>query len=68
MSGAGITLVTGANGFLGRHLVAHLCERGARVRAAVLPADDAGGLARAGVEVVRADLTAPDSLPALFDG
>ena len=68
MTGAGITLVTGANGFIGRHLVAHLRARGARVRVALLPAEDAGALAGGDVEVVRADLTAPDSLPALFAG
>lgn len=68
MASAAVTLVTGANGFLGRHLVAELVAQGARVRAAVLPSDDAHGLLGCGVEVVRADLTRVETLPPLFDG
>jgi uncharacterized protein YbjT (DUF2867 family) len=34
-------LVTGANGFLGRHLVRELLARGHRVRALVRPGGDA---------------------------
>ena len=68
MASAGITLVTGANGFLGRHLVAHLVAQGALVRAAILPADNPRALATLGVEVVAADLTQPGTLPPLFDG
>ena len=64
----GISLVTGATGFLGRHLVAHLVQRGVQVRAAALPSEDTRALAQLGVEVVRADLTAPDTLPPLFAG
>jgi len=64
----GISVVTGAAGFLGRHLVAHLVQNGVKVRAAALPREDTGALAALGVEVVRADLTAPETLPPLFAG
>lgn len=46
-------LVTGATGFLGRHLVGSLVERGDDVRAFVRPGTDASALERLGVEVVR---------------
>jgi UDP-glucose 4-epimerase len=68
VSGAGISLVTGATGFLGRHLVARLVESGARVRAVALPREDASPLAALGVEIARADLTEPATLPPLFAG
>jgi nucleoside-diphosphate-sugar epimerase len=50
-------LVTGATGFIGRRLVARLAADGHRVRALVLPHDDAARLAHAAVEVVRGDVT-----------
>lgn len=50
------TLVTGASGFLGRHLVAALLERGDEVRALVREGTDAGPLEAQGVRVVRGDL------------
>ena len=49
-------LVTGATGFLGRHLVAYLVERGEEVRALVRPSTDASVLAAHGVDVVRGEL------------
>ena len=64
----GISLVTGAAGFVGRHLVAHLVQRGVKVRAAAPPWEDTRALAPLGVELVRADLTAPETLPSLFAG
>lgn len=71
MDDAGISLVTGAAGFLGRHLVAHLVQCGVKVRAAVPAWEDPRALAALvalGVEVVQADLTAAETLPALFAG
>ena len=64
----GITLVTGAAGFIGRHVVAHLVNLGVRVRATALPQDDTSFFDNLGVEFVRADLTKPESLPVLFEG
>lgn len=64
----GISLVTGAGGFVGRHLVALLLERGVRVRAMALPHETMDDLMRRGVDVVRADLTQPATLPPLFEG
>lgn len=60
--------MTGAAGFVGRHLVRHLREQGARVRAS-----DRGDASPAfcdalGVEYVAADLTRPEMLRPLFAG
>mgnify|MGYP006147098735 CR=1 FL=1 len=41
-----------AAGFLGRHLVAHLVRCGGKVRASILPSEDARPLQSLGVEVV----------------
>lgn len=64
----GLSLVTGASGFVGRHLVAALREDGADVRAAVLPGEHTAFLEAFGATIVRADLTRPETLPALFEG
>ncbi len=64
----GITLVTGAAGFIGKYVVQHLAASGARVRATDLPRKDASYFDGMGVEFVGADLTKPETLPALFDG
>jgi len=64
----GITLVTGAAGFVGRHLAARLAKSGVRLRAALRPGEDPGFLRELGAEVVRADLRDPESLPPLFEG
>ena len=61
-------LVTGAAGFLGRHLVKRLAASGYRLRATDRSPEDAAFFGPLGVEYVRADLTDPDSLPRLFDG
>jgi nucleoside-diphosphate-sugar epimerase len=68
MAFSGITLVTGAAGFMGRHLVEHLVERGVRVRATARPRKDTSFFDNLGVEFVPADLTEPEGLPALFEG
>jgi UDP-glucose 4-epimerase len=61
-------LVTGANGFLGRHVVAALLERGIEVRAMVRPAAHLKALGwPPSVEIFRADLRSSE-LPRGFDG
>jgi len=64
----GISLVTGAAGFMGSHLVEHLALAGVRVRATARPKKDTSFFDRLGVEFVPADLTRPEGLPALFEG
>jgi nucleoside-diphosphate-sugar epimerase len=61
-------LVTGAAGFLGRHVVAALLGRGHRVRALVRPATSIDGLPWADrVDAFRADLRAPAPLDPAFE-
>ena len=60
-------LVTGGNGFVGRHLVTALAARGDRVRVLALPGEDARWLA-ARRDVYRGDITKPDSLTAPVEG
>ncbi len=62
------TLVTGATGFLGRHLVAALVARGDDVRALVREGTDAVSLEAQGVEVVRGDLAGRAPLQRATDG
>jgi nucleoside-diphosphate-sugar epimerase len=50
-------LVTGATGFIGRHLLKELQQRGEQIRALVLPVENAERLMEQGVEVVRGDIT-----------
>ena len=64
----GISLVTGAAGFMGSHVVEHLASRGVRVRATSRSRDDISFFSRLGVEYVVADLTKPETLPRLFEG
>ncbi len=62
-------LVTGANGFLGRHVVAALVARGHQVRAVVRPTASLEGLEWSpSVEVFRADLRTSSGLERAFDG
>ena len=62
-------LITGANGFLGRQVVAACRARGQAVRALVRPATPIEELGwPASVEVVRGDLRAARDLETAFDG
>ena len=72
MSDTRISLVTGAAGFIGRHLVEQLIESGARVRASAPSWEDISDLrareARGEIEFMTADLTRPETLAPLFEG
>ncbi|WBA43533.1 NAD-dependent epimerase/dehydratase family protein [Hymenobacter canadensis] len=61
-------LVTGANGFLGRHLVAELYRRGLPVRALMRPGTPPPFPAAWAVDYRFADLTQPATLAGLADG
>ncbi|WBO86582.1 NAD-dependent epimerase/dehydratase family protein [Hymenobacter yonginensis] len=61
-------LVTGANGFLGRHLVTELHRRGLPVRALVRPGTPPPFPAAWAVDYRFADLTQPATLAGLADG
>ncbi len=66
MTGQRTILVTGATGHVGGEVVSQLLGMGAPVRALVRNPDAAG--LPGGVEVVRGDLSAPDSLATVLDG
>jgi NADH dehydrogenase len=61
-------LVTGANGFVGRHVVRRLVADGSRVRAMVRDVEGADALAGLDCELVRGDVTVPESLRAAVEG
>jgi 2-alkyl-3-oxoalkanoate reductase len=62
-------LVTGANGFLGQHVVSALVAHGHEVRALVRPAARIDGMAwPASVDIFRADLRSTRELEPAFDG
>ncbi|MDX1733231.1 MAG: SDR family NAD(P)-dependent oxidoreductase [Halioglobus sp.] len=66
-----IVAVTGATGFVGRHVVQRLLEEsGIEVRCIVRSKGRAAALQRMGkrVTLVEADITQPDTLPAAFEG
>jgi UDP-glucose 4-epimerase len=64
----GITLMTGAAGFLGRHLAERLAKSGSPLRAAVRAEEDASFLRALGAEVMTADLRDRSTLSPLFAG
>ncbi len=68
MEFSGISLVTGAAGFMGSHVVEHLVKKGIQVRATARPRKDVSFFEKLGVEYVAADLTKPETLPQLFEG
>jgi UDP-glucose 4-epimerase len=62
-------LVTGANGFLGVHVVSALLARGHEVRALIRPAAKSDDLSARGVtDIVRADLRSARELEQVFEG
>jgi uncharacterized protein YbjT (DUF2867 family) len=61
-----VILVTGATGHVGRPVVSQLLRTGAAVRALVRNPDSAG--LAGGVDVVRGDLSVPDTLDGCLDG
>jgi NADH dehydrogenase len=61
-------LVTGASGFVGRHVTRALAESGVRVRAMVRSARGAAALDGVGCDLVRGDVTDPASLRAAARG
>lgn len=68
MEYSGITLVTGAAGFMGSHLVELLAGKGVKVRATARPRKDTSFFDSLGVQYVPADLLKPETLPPLFEG
>ena len=65
-SARNVVLVTGATGHVGRHVVSQLLRTGAAVRA--LARDPASAGLPGGVDVVRGDLSTPDTLNAGLNG
>ena len=61
-------LVTGGNGFVGRHLVSALREAGDTVRVLALPEEETAWLQDSGFDVYRGDIRRPETLPAPMRG
>ncbi len=61
-------LVTGANGFIGAHIVRALLEDGIETRALVRPAADLRSLHGLELEIVQGDFTDPTDIDAALDG
>jgi NADH dehydrogenase len=61
-------LVTGATGYIGRHLVLRLVERGDRPRCLVRPGARIDMLPQGNVEILQGDITNPASLPGAVQG
>jgi len=61
-------LVTGGNGFVGRHVVSALLARGDSVRVLALPAEETSALEECGVAVHRGDIRWPGDLAAPMYG
>lgn len=61
-------LITGAAGMIGTSLTRRLVGRGDEVRGLLMPDEPDPGLADIGVEIVRGDITRPETLRRLADG
>jgi 2-alkyl-3-oxoalkanoate reductase len=61
-------LVTGGNGFVGRHVVSALQDRGDDIRVLALPSEDTSWLEQRGVTVYRGDVRVPGSLARPMQG
>src|SRR5579859_1341432 len=69
MGGTRMIVVTGADGFVGRHIIARLAAEGARQRAMVRGPERARRVLPAnGVELAQGDTTRPETLDAALDG
>jgi len=64
----GKTLVTGAAGFIGSHVVRELLEEGREIRALVLPKENRLNIEGLDLEVVEGDITDRDSVQRAFQG
>ena len=60
-------LVTGAAGHLGNTIVRELADKGAPVRALILPNEETDALQSLPVAIYRGDVTVPDTLASFFD-
>ena len=61
-------LVTGGNGFVGRHMVSVLQDRGDTVRVLALPGEDAHWLGQRGIKVCQGDVRDQATVTAAMDG
>ena len=61
-------LVTGGNGFLGRHVVKALRERRKRVRVLALRSEDTSSLEMQGIDVYRGDIRDPGAIGTAMTG
>jgi nucleoside-diphosphate-sugar epimerase len=61
-------LVTGGNGFVGRHVVSALRDRGEAVRVLALPSEDTRALEERGIAIHRGDIRHPESLAECMRG
>lgn len=61
-------LVTGGNGFVGRHLISTLHARGDTVRVLALPDENTNWLEQHGIAIHRGDIRRPEALVAPMEG